>query len=727
MKSKILLLVAMIPVLVHAQITSVTEEQKQQALQTVTQFCSLLTQWSNGQRTLDTKIYSLCSGSDCSAYDDVTTNKETTLRNYLLGIQKKYPRKLSMQISAPSLDDAKIYYEPQMNMSQEWSNSAVVTGVNDVTQGAYTPHLDITYFKNAYISFKVTSNTNGKTQERAIIYDIKENKITAYITGNGTYISFLEGLLLVAEKKYNQAISKFVYAAENNRSSLKKQSYGLAGICAIFTGDYEKASVYFEKGNSFPEYYMTKGLKSLLSDNNVNECYVYVKKAEEAIEKTGESKYLLNYIYNVLGGCHCFPTEVGGRNYDIEKGFAYFKCAINEGNIEAGYRIFYYAILLSDFGELVGDECFDYLRISGERGYIPAYHWLGVYNEHAKEIPDENEAEKWYKKSADTGNPVSMACYGKLLVNSSRTSEGVKWLQKALEGNTLEKYLSDYDKSLPISALVWPLSRTEIETFLKSVSSSASNNSSSSSSYNSSSNPSYSSSSSSTNSYSSNNTNSSSSNSTYSSYNSSRYHYRKPFNKAKDIYQAGFSVGYFQKQWTVEEDGTKEKMGMFENNDYIHGIQAGLRIDPQFGWGIGMNSGVFYEYCWATSDDEYDSYGAYHYTYNEHGIYVPAHLKFTMNFSKWFQLSFYGGMGFNYVFSGKMALKDDYDTDYSEDVFEWDGMKKFNMMLEYGASIRINALQFDFTMSQGLNKWSDTDGQIIKQGRPMSVSATICF
>lgn len=211
-----------------------------------------------------------------------------------------------------------------------------------------------------------------------------------------------------------------------------------------------------------------------------------------------------------------------------------------------------------------------------------------------------------------------------------------------------------------------------------------------------------------------------------SSYSSSSY-YRKPFNRKKDDYVGGFSVGYFQKQWTVEEDGTKEKIGMFENNDYIHGIQAGIRIDPQFGWGIGMNSGVFYEYCWATSDDEHDSYGTYHYTYNEHGIYVPAHLKFTMNFSKWFQLSFYGGMGFNYVFSGKMALKDDYDTDYSEDVFEWDGMKKFNMMLEYGASIRINALQFDFTMSQGLSKWSDTDGQVIKQGRPMSVSATICF
>ncbi len=215
----------------------------------------------------------------------------------------------------------------------------------------------------------------------------------------------------------------------------------------------------------------------------------------------------------------------------------------------------------------------------------------------------------------------------------------------------------------------------------------------------------------------------------YSSYNSS-YNYRhKSFNEKKDDYVGGFSVGYFQKQWTFEENDKKEKGGIFDEDKFVNGIQAGFRIDPQFGYGIGMNTGLFYEYCFAKSNTYYNNYThrEYYYKYNEHGIYMPAHLKFTMNFSEWFQLSFFGGAGLNYVFSGKMKLYDEYNGNSTSDVFDRDNMKKFNIMLEYGASIRIKAIQFDFNMSQGLTNWSDTSGKKIKQGRPMSVSATICF
>ena len=206
-----------------------------------------------------------------------------------------------------------------------------------------------------------------------------------------------------------------------------------------------------------------------------------------------------------------------------------------------------------------------------------------------------------------------------------------------------------------------------------------------------------------------------------------RYRRRK-FNHAQDYFCGGFSVGYIQKQWTIEENGEKEKCGLFDDDKYIQGVQAGFRIDPQFGAGFGINSGLFYEYCWAKSDDEYSSYGTYHTTYEEHGLYLPTHLKFTMNFSEWFQLSFYGGTGFYYALSGKAYLRSDGETYDSEDVFaEEENWKKFNMMLEYGLSIRIKALQIDITQSQGLNNWSDTDGLKVKQGRPLSVSATICF
>lgn len=98
-----------------------------------------------------------------------------------------------------------------------------------------------------------------------------------------------------------------------------------------------------------------------------------------------------------------------------------------------------------------------------------------------------------------------------------------------------------------------------------------------------------------------------------------------------------------------------------------------------------------------------------------------------MNFSKWFQLSLYGGAGLNYVLSGKASM-DFGDDSYDRNVFkEEKNWKRFNTMLEYGASLRINAIQFDFTMSQGLTNWSEDSDYKITMGRPMSVSATICF
>lgn len=202
---------------------------------------------------------------------------------------------------------------------------------------------------------------------------------------------------------------------------------------------------------------------------------------------------------------------------------------------------------------------------------------------------------------------------------------------------------------------------------------------------------------------------------------------RGPFNHAVDNYSAGLSFGYIQKQWEYSADGEKIKMGVFDNDKYLNGIQTGFRIDPQFGAGFGMNTGLFYEYCWAKSDKVYDEYGSYNLSYKEHGLYLPAHLKFTMNFSKWFQLSFHGGVGLNYVVSGKAKWKDDEGSDTWNVFKEDDEWKRFNPMLEYGASIRIRAVQFDFTMSKGLRNWAADTGETMKVGRPMSVSTTICF
>lgn len=709
MKNKFLLLLALLPLMTQAQITKVTEEQKQQALQHVTEFCNLLTQWGNGQRTLDTKIYALCSGNDCSAYDDVSTNKETTLRNYLLGIQKKYPK--SYPISIKNITLNRVYYQPELIVNTSWAESAFGASVNY--------DANVISYKNAFIVYDVTQSNGLNLINKKIIYDVKAGKITGFITGSGTYISFIEGLRLTAEKSYKAAIEKFDYAASNSRASLKKDCYESSAFLSILLNDWEAAQRYAELAENQTFVLFTKGIVAFYK-KDLDTAIGSFLKLEQLSENNEKLKTQLPSLWFLISNIYACPLTYN-KHYNSSKATYYIKKSANAGYIPSGYYIYQFCYMEWIHKEDISiDEAFKYLEWSAKNDYPSAYFPLGEYSEYVKEY---DTAINWYEKSAKVGNPFGMACLGRLLIQKggSYKKTGCEWLRKSLD-NKLEKFLNEAE-DLEMSP-IWPKSKEDVEKLLYE------NNGSSSTTIQ----PTTPITSQVTNNQTPTSTSStttpSATSSTY-NYSNPSYHYKKyhgPFNKAKDEYIGGFSMGYIQKQWVVDYDnGETEKMGMFDDDKYLKGIQVGFRIDPQFGAGFGMNTGLFYEYCWAKSEEEHDSYGAYHYTYEEHGLYLPLHLKFTMNFSKWFQLSFYGGCAINYGISGIMYLRGDDTTYDSIGVFSEDDWRRWNFMFEYGASIRILDLQFDFSMARGLNDWSDTEGYKIKQGRPMNISMSICF
>lgn len=702
---------SLFPFIANAQISTVTEAQKQQALQTVSKFCTLFTQWANGQRTLDTQIYALCSGTDCSAYDDVSTNKETTLRNYLLGIQKKYPKSLAMEISQPSLSDISIHYEPeQLSMTQQYGQT--ISG-NALSVGLI-PHYSISTYANAYIVFDVRQiiPSLSKKIDKKIIYDVKSQKITAFITGSGTFVSFVEAFDLVTKNEYKEAIAKFEYAASNNRASFKALCYKWAAVLSGYIIDFENGLRFAKlSGEKWYEYSYLAMIA--ITQNSFQESISYLHQLENYAQTSNQYKNELGYIYETLG--HLYANSSINQ---VDKAVDYFKRAFNENIFSAGYNLWLLSAHTDISSKVTIEEAIDYLFWSAEKGYPPSFLIVYLLYEDTEDVHEKESAQLWLKASADSGDTFGMAYYGKFLIEHGDVANGKEWLKKSLEGNSLELQINVYS-----GIIDWPLSRADIQKLLNEVQGNNSATSSTTASTHTNNNVSSSSTTTPSNSYNhiTNNNYTSSSNNNY------KFRHRK-FNQAQDNFFGGVSVGYIQKQWTIEENGEKEKCGLFDDDKYLQGIQAGFRIDPQFGGGLGINTGLFYEYCWAKSDDMNNSYGTYHYTYEEHGLYLPLHLKFTMNFNKWFQLSLYGGAGFNYVLSGNAYLRSDGDTYDSENVFsEEEDWKKFNMMLEYGISIRIKAVQIDFTQSHGLNNWSDTDGVKMKQGRPLSISVTYCF
>lgn len=117
----------------------------------------------------------------------------------------------------------------------------------------------------------------------------------------------------------------------------------------------------------------------------------------------------------------------------------------------------------------------------------------------------------------------------------------------------------------------------------------------------------------------------------------------------------------------------------------------------------------------------------YEPTLQEHALYLPIHLEYRLNFSKNFQLFFYGGIGLDYGLSAKLKTHNK-NLNYEEDsAYEDSAWKKFNTSLEYGGGMRICRLQFNLTMSKGLINMSEDPVYKIKQNKNLMCSLSVMF
>jgi len=154
------------------------------------------------------------------------------------------------------------------------------------------------------------------------------------------------------------------------------------------------------------------------------------------------------------------------------------------------------------------------------------------------------------------------------------------------------------------------------------------------------------------------------------------YKPRKCFNCPGEHYDGGLSVGYvFQS---------------FESNNYsvpLEGLQIGIRYEPLFKYGFGLNTGVFYEHYFKSFIDRNNNrYSAF----NKRTLNIPLHLEYRLNFSKYFSLFFLGG--------GSVDLEYNYEN--LDDFFE-NGFADYMLYWDAGGGIRINRVQVNIGMNMG--------------------------
>lgn len=212
---------------------------------------------------------------------------------------------------------------------------------------------------------------------------------------------------------------------------------------------------------------------------------------------------------------------------------------------------------------------------------------------------------------------------------------------------------------------------------------------------------------------------------------------KNSFNSPKTNSEWGLAAGYTSKRWRKKDSsGQESSINLRENKD-LHGIQVGLRYNPLFKYGFGLDIGVFYEYYhtrYTQKETSVPEGKSYDLTLNEHIICVPIHLEYRLNFSRSFQIFVFGGIAADYVISGNITQSHpDDDKQSANDVITdiygtyIPSTKNYNIALSYGGGIRFGAIQFNASSTYGILNGSPSSEYTLMQDNPLNIVMSIMF
>ncbi len=440
---------------------------------------------------------------------------------------------------------------------------------------------------------------------------------------------------------------------------------------------------------------------------------------------------------------------------DYNQSYYWFRKAAEQNHPRAQYNLgisyFHGQGVAQDY-----KEALVWIEKAANQGLSNAQNLAGICYELGRGVsPNQEKAVYWYRKAAEQGNANSQWALGMCYMNGEGIQKNeylaFEWFRKSAElgyykgeynlgvcyywGTGVQqdyreaakwlKKVADADNSLSdLASFLYEEAMAKANNPLSSTSSYTADNG-----YKASENSSYSS----TSSYSTNN-----------GYYASGYYDKSgrrsswEFNCPKGYVRTfGLSVGYVSKEWTYQNEDYKESWSIFDNK-WLNGLQIGLRYEPLFKYGFGLDVGLYYEYYYDRSEEliDTDEWGEYSYriSFSEHVLHIPIHAEYRLNFSESFQMFFYAGFDFDCGLYGKFAFTEvgadepygvmDEDI-YSEDVLP--DTQRCNFSFAFGGGLRFKALQLNAGTGMGLVNMSDSPEYKVKQNNPLKISLAVMF
>lgn len=154
---------------------------------------------------------------------------------------------------------------------------------------------------------------------------------------------------------------------------------------------------------------------------------------------------------------------------------------------------------------------------------------------------------------------------------------------------------------------------------------------------------------------------------------------------------AGFTMAWVQKWYTYKFDNQYDSGNYLGGDSHMHGFQIGVPVQPVFSYGLGLNTGLYFEgyFC---KDDEMNL--------TELCLYMPVDLMFRLPLGEECSLFVNGGIGIDYSMTMTLSMEgyDDMKVDYGDE----GAPRHFNFSAEMGGGFQYKALQLSAVYQIGL-------------------------
>lgn len=166
--------------------------------------------------------------------------------------------------------------------------------------------------------------------------------------------------------------------------------------------------------------------------------------------------------------------------------------------------------------------------------------------------------------------------------------------------------------------------------------------------------------------------------------------------------QFGLTAAFVQKWIHVSNENQTADLNYYGEEKHMSGFQVGVPVQPVIKYGLGINTGLYFEGYFASSEDPV--YGD-KMSLTELGLYMPVDLMFRLPIAEEFSIFVNGGIGIDWTLNIKCS-QDGYD-DWNIELGEEGAPNRFNFSGEFGGGIQFKALQLSGNYQLGLNNNSN--------------------